>query len=101
MALLLSGSFDSLSNLYTLVSWVSAVFMICAIFVSRRRDPDASRPYRVFGYPVVPALFAVVGAWLVVQTAVSDPHASAFGVGAIALAFVAYAIRRRVATKSV
>ncbi len=99
-AMLLSGSFDSLSNLYTLVSWVSAVFMICAIFVSRRREPDASRPYRVFGYPVVPVLFAAVGVWLVVQTAAGDPHSSALGVAAIALAFVAYAIRRGTRTRS-
>ncbi len=103
VAMLFVGSFDTLSDVYTFAAWVAAVFMICAVFVSRRREPDALRPYRVIGYPLVPALFAAVGVWLVVQTALGDPRSAALGLGAIALGFAGYAIRarlRRVPTRS-
>jgi len=95
IALLLAGTFDLLSDVYTFTSWLVAVFIIAAVFVSRRREPDAVRPYRVFGYPVVPVAFVAVGLWLVVQTLVTDPRSSLLGAGSLALALLVYAIRAR------
>src|SRR6202040_111941 len=59
------GSFGSLYNdLLTYVISAALIFYILTIlgiFVLRRKRPDAERPYKAFGYPVVPALY-VVGA---------------------------------------
>ena len=41
-----------------------AAITVAAVFVMRRRHPDLARPYRTFGYPVTPALFIVLSAWM-------------------------------------
>jgi basic amino acid/polyamine antiporter, APA family len=60
---------DSYGNLYgTLLDYVVFavlifyILTIAGIFVLRRKRPDAERPYRAFGYPVVPALYIVAAA---------------------------------------
>jgi catechol 2,3-dioxygenase-like lactoylglutathione lyase family enzyme len=60
-------------------------------------DPDAPRPYRTLGYPVVPALFILVAAWLVINTIRTSPVESAAGLALIALGvpFYFYFKRRR------
>jgi APA family basic amino acid/polyamine antiporter len=58
--LVLSGTFDTLTDMLIFVSWVFYALGAAGIFVLRRTMPDAPRPYRVFGYPLVPAVFVVV-----------------------------------------
>ena len=53
------------------------------VFVFRRRDPHADRPYRVLGYPVVPAVFVVVSAALLYYTFTDNLRYSAEGCVAI------------------
>ena len=61
-----TGKFGNLySNLLDYVVSAALIFYIltiAAVFVLRRRRPDAERPYRAFGYPVVPALYIVIAA---------------------------------------
>jgi APA family basic amino acid/polyamine antiporter len=48
--------------------------MTCpAVFVLRCKLPDAKRPYRVWGYPVVPAIFLAVTVFLLINTFVATP----------------------------
>ena len=54
------GSFGRLSTYFVLVEWTALVFAIGAIFVLRRKMPDAPRPYRTPGYPWVPLVFVLV-----------------------------------------
>jgi APA family basic amino acid/polyamine antiporter len=53
------------------------------VFVFRHREPDANRPYRVWGYPVVPALFVAVSALLLYFTFTNNLPNSAYGTLAI------------------
>jgi Flp pilus assembly protein TadB len=53
--------------------------------------PDAPRPYRTFGYPLVPALFLLVSGWLVVNTAIARPVESAAGIVLILAGLPVYA----------
>jgi APA family basic amino acid/polyamine antiporter len=53
------------------------------VFVFRRRDPTAVRPYRVWGYPLVPALFVLSAAVLLYYTFMDNLRASALGCVAI------------------
>ena len=42
------------------------ILTIAGLFVLRRTQPDAPRPYRAFGYPVLPALYIAMAAWICV-----------------------------------
>ncbi len=94
IVLVLAGNFDTLSNYLVFNSWVFFVAAGTAMFVLRRREPNLVRSYRTFGDPVVPALYVLVGAWLVVQTAVSTPRASAIGLAIVAASFPVYYLQR-------
>jgi APA family basic amino acid/polyamine antiporter len=94
--LALSGSFE---QLYTYVIFVSFVFhgaTAAAVFVLRRRRPDAFRPYRTWGYPAVPLLFIGACALIVANTLAERPVEALWGSGLLALGVPAYlAFRRR------
>ena len=59
------------------------------IFVFRRREPDAVRPYRAWGYPVVPALFVVAAAVLLYFTFIDKLHRSPVGTVVMTLVILA------------
>ena len=66
--LALSGSFDTLTDYVIFGSWIFYGLVTGSIFLFRRRMPNAERPYRAWGYPVVPVLFLLVTAFLLVNT---------------------------------
>ncbi len=70
--LILSGTFDQLTDMLILVSWIFYAAAALAVIVLRRKMPDAERPYRVWGYPVVPVLFILFSMVYVVFTIYSD-----------------------------
>ena len=66
--LLLGGSFRQFFTLAIFSEWLYYMIAGSTIFVFRRREPDTPRPYRVFGYPLVPALFVLVAALFLFYT---------------------------------
>jgi APA family basic amino acid/polyamine antiporter len=58
-ALVFSGTFDMLTDTLIFVSWIFYAAGAYGVFVLRRKMPDASRPYKVPGYPFVPWVFIV------------------------------------------
>jgi len=66
--LLLGGSFRQFFSLAIFSEWLFYMIAGSTIFIFRRRDPDAPRPYRVWGYPVVPILFVLAAAVLLFYT---------------------------------
>jgi APA family basic amino acid/polyamine antiporter len=78
--LTLSGSYDSLTDSVIFVSWAFYGLSIASLFVFRFKLPDAPRPYRALGYPVVPALFLIVTVALLMNTFVAAPHQALEGV---------------------
>jgi APA family basic amino acid/polyamine antiporter len=88
--LTLTGTYE---QLYTWVTFASVTFSVLgglAIFQLRRGRPDAPRPYRVQGYPVIPALFIAGSSVLVVNTLVEKPTEALIGLGLVALGLPAY-----------
>ena len=102
IVLTLSGTFDILTDIYVFVLWVFYGMTGAAVFVLRRRFPDAERPYRVWGYPIVPALFSLVTVYLLVNTLVATPGRALAGLGLIAVGLPVYAFfsRRPAAAKT-
>lgn len=88
--LILSGSFDTLTNYSIFSALIFVGLATAAVFVFRRRRPEAERPYRTWGYPVVPALVLLVTAWLIVNTIVTMPYESFGGLLFLALGVPAY-----------
>ena len=66
--LLLGGNFRQLFSLAIFAEWLFYMIAGSTIFVFRWRDPEATRPYRVLGYPAVPALFIAAAAVLLYYT---------------------------------
>ena len=74
-----SGTFDQLTTLLIFSLWIFFGLTASSLFVLRRKQPDTPRPYRALGYPVVPFLFILAALWLVVNTLLTSPVESVFG----------------------
>jgi APA family basic amino acid/polyamine antiporter len=97
--LALSGTFDQLSNVTVFSMWLFYALGGASVFVLRRKMPDAPRPYRTLGYPIVPLLFILAAVWLIVNTLVTSPLEAIAGLGLIALGWPVYlAYSKRSAT---
>src|SRR6266850_3424234 len=81
--LLLGGNFRQFFSLAIFAEWLFYMIAGSTVFVFRYREPQAERPYRVWGYPVVPALFVVVSALLLYFTFTKNLPNSAYGTLAI------------------
>jgi APA family basic amino acid/polyamine antiporter len=81
--LLLGGSFRQFFSLAIFAEWMFYMIAGSTVFVFRRREPHADRPYRVLGYPVVPAVFVLVSAALLYYTFTDNLKSSAAGCLAI------------------
>jgi APA family basic amino acid/polyamine antiporter len=88
--LAVSGSFDTLTNYVIFGSWIFYGLVTASIFYFRRAQPNAERPYRAWGYPVVPILFLLVTAFLLVMTFTTTPRQAGIGLFLIALGLPAY-----------
>ncbi|MBL7932556.1 MAG: amino acid permease [Bacteroidia bacterium] len=58
--LCLSGSYGSLLDYCTFASLIFYLITILAIFILRKKEPHAERPYKAFGYPIIPALYILL-----------------------------------------
>lgn len=79
-----SGSFDQLTDLLIFVSFIFYGSTALGVIILRFTQPDLVRPYRVIGYPLVPALFCLCCGLLVVSTIISQPREALVGLGLLA-----------------
>ena len=68
LLLLVGGSFRQFFSLAIFAEWLFYMITATTVFVYRRTRPDLARPYRVWGYPVLPALFVLAAAVLLVYS---------------------------------
>src|ERR1700688_2295191 len=78
--LALSGSYDTLTDSVIFASWLFYGLVTASLFVFRKTMPDAPRPYRALGYPVVPMIFLFVTAALLINTFVASPREAFQGI---------------------
>lgn len=71
-ALVLSGTFDTLTDMLIFVSWIFYAFGAYGVFVLRKKMPEVFRPYKVWGYPYVPTIFVIFASVFVVFTLYND-----------------------------
>jgi APA family basic amino acid/polyamine antiporter len=81
--LAVSGSYDTLTDSVIFASWLFYGLTTASVFVFRKKMPDAPRPYRALGYPVVPMIFVLVTAALLLNTFVASPRQAFQGVAVL------------------
>jgi APA family basic amino acid/polyamine antiporter len=99
--LLFGGNFRQFFSLAIFAEWLFYMIAGSTVFVFRWRDPDAVRPYRVWGYPMVPALFVLAATVLLYYTFAGNLLLSAFGCMAIIAGvpvFYVFSSRRRISS---
>jgi basic amino acid/polyamine antiporter, APA family len=96
--LTLSGTFDQITTSVIFAVWLFTALVGSSLFVLRRKLPAAPRRYRALGYPVIPALFVLVAAWLVVNSIATTPVESAAGLLLMAVGLPFYMYFHRGAT---
>jgi APA family basic amino acid/polyamine antiporter len=78
--LVLSGTFDQLTDMIIFAVFIYYGATTLGVFILRKKMPDAPRPYKVWGYPVVPAIVIIFCACLVFNTFYSRPREAAIGI---------------------
>jgi APA family basic amino acid/polyamine antiporter len=81
--LALSGSYDALTDSVVFASWLFYGLSTGSLFIFRRTMPHAERPYRALGYPVVPVIFLLVTAALLINTFIAAPNEAVKGVAVL------------------
>ncbi|HYF03059.1 MAG TPA: amino acid permease [Patescibacteria group bacterium] len=70
--LVMSGTFDTLTDMLIFVSWIFYALGAIGVFVLRKKMPDVERPYKVWGYPFIPAIFIAFAIMFVILTLYGD-----------------------------
>lgn len=77
--LVLSGTFDQLTDMIIFAVFIFYGATTIGVFILRRRMPDVHRPYKVWGYPVIPAIFILFCIGLFFNTIITRPREAAIG----------------------
>lgn len=93
--LVLSGNFDQLTDMLIFAVYIFYGAMAMGVFILRRRMPDVHRPYKVWGYPVVTALFVLFCLGLFFNTIITHPREAVIGLSLIFTGIPVYFIFRK------
>ena len=88
---ILSGSFNTLTNLLIVVLWIFFTMGVLGVFILRKKHPDKKGPYRVPLYPMVPIVGALGAMYILISTVISDPVQSLVGIGLTLIGLPVYA----------
>jgi APA family basic amino acid/polyamine antiporter len=77
--LVLSGTFDQLTDMIIFAVFIFYGATSLGVFILRRRMPDVYRPYKVWGYPVVPVIFIIFCIGLFFNTIMTRPREASIG----------------------
>jgi APA family basic amino acid/polyamine antiporter len=81
--LALSGTFDQLTDYVVFSAWIFYAMVTSVVFRMRKLRPDVKRDYKTIGYPVLPAIFIVVGVLLLINTIYTSPKSTMIGLAFI------------------
>jgi APA family basic amino acid/polyamine antiporter len=93
--LCLSGTYESLYEYMVFALLLFFAATGAAVFVLRRRSPEAVRPYRAWGYPVVPLVFIAMSLAVFASIVISQPVKSLAGLGLLLAGVPVYAVWKR------
>ena len=88
--LVLSGTFDQLTDMLIFAAFIYYGATTLGVFILRKKMPDAPRPYKVLGYPFVPAIFIIFCIVLIGNTIITRPREAGIGLTLILLGIPFY-----------
>lgn len=88
--LVLSGTFDQLTDMIVFAVFIFYGATTLGVFILRRKMPDAHRPYKVWGYPFVPAIYILFCICLFFNTIIARPREAIIGLVLILIGIPVY-----------
>ncbi len=93
--LCLSGSYGQLLDYCTFSSLLFYMVTIIGLFVLRKKRPEWERPYKAFGYPVLPALYIIIASAICIDLLIYKPGTCGWGLAIVLLGLPVYFITKR------
>jgi APA family basic amino acid/polyamine antiporter len=93
--LCLSGSYGQLLDYCTFSSLLFYIVTIIGLFVLRKKRPEWERPYKAFGYPVLPALYIIIATAICIDLLIYKPGTCGWGLAIVLLGLPVYYITKR------
>jgi APA family basic amino acid/polyamine antiporter len=93
------GSFEKLAGSFVFTMWIFYGLAGATIFILRFRRPDAERPFRCWGYPVVPGVFVLSAAAMTVLSILDDPAGTLPWIGLLLAGAPVYFVWERLRTR--
>jgi len=90
VAMVMTQTFEQLTDTFVLAMWPFYALSVAAIYTLRKAQPNLHRPYKVIGYPYVPAVFIIAALYLVVNALISDPMWTSITFGVVLLGLPVY-----------
>jgi len=97
VAMVMTQTFEQLTDTFVLAMWPFYALSVAAIYTLRRSQPNLHRPYKVVGYPYVPAVFIAAALYLVINALLSDPLWTSITFGVVLLGLPVYYVWFRAA----
>lgn len=94
-ALCLSGKYEDLLDYVVTAVLIFYILTIAGIFILRKKQPNAERPYKAFGYPVLPALYILIATAIIIDLILLKPVTTLIGIGIILIGIPVYFIWKR------
>jgi basic amino acid/polyamine antiporter, APA family len=93
--LILTGTYETLFSYTMLSAWAFYTLSVAAVWVLRRKLPDATRPYRMWGYPITLWFFIIVSAWFMIDALLNQPRISLIALAIAVAGIPFYLVWRR------
>jgi APA family basic amino acid/polyamine antiporter len=88
--LILTGTFATLFTYVSVIITLFSALTVCSVIVLRWKMPELKRPYRLWGYPIVPIAFVLANLWIVWGSLTEKPWETLWGVFIVGLGIPAY-----------
>ena len=92
---ILTSSFKTIVVFAGAMLAFNSFLAILGVFVLRYREPDLPRPYKTWGYPIVPLIYLTITAFMLGFVIINEPHKAIFGLCVILFGIVFYAVSKR------
>ncbi len=96
----MQNDFAQLADRFVLGLWPFYVLTVAGVYVLRRKRPDLPRPYRTWGYPLVPAVFLLASLGMLANALVTDPRDTGMTLLVIVAGIPIYYLWRRFTARS-
>lgn len=93
--LCLSGKYGDLLEYATFASLIFYIVTIAGIFILRKKEPDIERPYKAWGYPVVPILYIIITSLICVDLLIYKPFSAGLGLLIVLLGVPVYFVNKK------